>query len=455
MQIIGLKRYVETRWLSLGISLQRLLQIWPSLVKYMENPPLLVNENHKKKLLTYLKDNNFKLRVMFISKVLDKINRTNIEFQRQNLEIDQLPILINKIVKEIADLIIQASKVPNNLSELNDSEWNDNYEFLRDDDSLFTHLARELDLSPLLQLNDPEVKRELLKGFRNTLQLLLKKLLHYLPIQQELIQNLSFLSFDQNADEIKTRILSFNKAFSIFPEENKILLEINDLLKKNLNWMRRASKGSSLTLWNLIEQTYGNAFPCLSKIVRFVHSFAPSSANVEQSFSVLKLLKSDLRNSLKEKTLESLILLHEEFKNEKPIVISLSLIKKYDSMKKELNINKGRSRASLNFQTIERSQTIPEPTLDQSKLEGEMEQEISTKIEEKSNNSEQNMNNISGYLERSCVLEDHEEEKENHEMRDRQSKKSLYSKMIQYHESSPEDSANNNKLKKIKLTFNQ
>ena len=56
-----------------------------------------------------------------------------------------------------------------------------------------------------------------------------------------------------------------------------------------------------------------------------------------------------------------------------------------------------------------------------------MEQEISTKIEEKSNNSEQNMNNISGYLERSCVLEDHEEEKENHEMRDRQSKKSLYS----------------------------
>jgi len=122
--------------------------------------------------------------------------------------------------------------------------------------------------------------------------------------------------------------------------------------------MRRALKGSSLTIWNLIEQTNGNAFPCLLKIVRFAYSFAPSSANIEQSFSFLKLLKLDLRNNLKEKTLESLILLHEAFKNEKPIVISLSLIiKKYDSMKKELNKNKGQSRASLNFQTIEKSQS--------------------------------------------------------------------------------------------------
>jgi len=66
---------------------------------------------------------------------------------------------------------------------------------------------------------------------------------------------------------------------------------------------------------------YESSFPCLSPIIRTANSFAPLSANVEQCFSVLKLLKTALRNSLKENTLESLILIHDEFKGGKPITV--------------------------------------------------------------------------------------------------------------------------------------
>ena len=88
-------------------------------------------------------------------------------------------------------------------------------------------------------------------------------------------------------------------------------------MSQQINWIRKVSNGSSLSLWNLIEQTFDqidkftsqvqHRFPTLSKIFRTVHAFARSSANVEQCFSILKLLKSNIRNSLKEETLESLV----------------------------------------------------------------------------------------------------------------------------------------------------
>jgi len=68
----------------------------------------------------------------------------------------------------------------------------------------------------------------------------------------------------------------------------------------------------------------------------------PSSANVEQCFSVLK---SNIINSLKEETLESLILIHEEFRDEKSIKITDRLPMLYDEMKQKMNENKSRPRS--------------------------------------------------------------------------------------------------------------
>jgi len=357
---LSLRHYVETRWLSLGSSLRRLLQNWPSLVKYMEEPKILsVKKKDKEEFLEALNDESFKLKILFISRVIDKINSINTDFQKQNLEINQLPLLINKIIKEIAELFIKPSMLPKKLSGLSTLEWKSNNEFWRSDDNFLSTLSIELSdktFVKILNADNDQINATLIKTFRDFLMNLLEKLLYYLPYKDETIQALSFLSLDDEKDDIKAKIFEFNKVYNVIPsdEEDIISDEINDLFSLQVVWMRKEANGSSLNFWNLIEQTYHikdaktknaeHRFPCLSKIIRFAHAFAPSSANVEQCFSVLKLMKSELRNSLKEKTLESLILLHEEFKDDKPIQVPNRLIEIFDEMKRRLNEQKSASR---------------------------------------------------------------------------------------------------------------
>jgi len=362
---LSLRKYVQTRWLSLGSSLKRLLKIWPSLIEYMNQPRVLSKKkeekNLKKEFQEALNDDYFKLKLFFISEVIDKVNVTNIRFQKQNLEIDQLPLLMNKLIKEIAELFMKENMIPEDLSQLKSLEWKTNINYLREEDVLLNTLFLEFGEVKFLkiqELKDQNIKTNLIQTFREFLTSLLENLLEYFPIEDELIQSLNFLSLDLSKDDMKKSVHQFNKAFSIIPSEEEKLIseEINELMTQQINWIRKASNGSSLCLWNLIEQTFDqideftsqvrHRFPTLSKIFRTVHAFAPSSANVEQCFSILKLLKSNIRNSLKEETLESLVLIHEEFKDGKSIETPDRLITLFDVMKKNLNETKSRSRSS-------------------------------------------------------------------------------------------------------------
>jgi len=48
-EILGLKKYVEVRWLSLGESIKRLIRIWPSLAIFMESE-IKINGGKVKKM---------------------------------------------------------------------------------------------------------------------------------------------------------------------------------------------------------------------------------------------------------------------------------------------------------------------------------------------------------------------------------------------------------------------
>ena len=220
--------------------------------------------------------------------------------------------------------------------------------------------------------------------------------------------------------------------------------------------MRRDSTGSSLRLWSLFEQTYGKtnpetkfhetSFPCLSKIVRTAHSLAPSSANVEQCFSVLKLLKTALRSSLKEKTLESLVLIHDEFKTGKPITIPNELIAKYDKMKEKLNQGKNLLRISnIDYQDTrlnEGNEEIQNNIMNEEELKDEGQEDNKSK--------DQDMSNISELLEKSCIMESEEEKYEKSNEKKRLEKKSKYSAMLKSLNDSTE-TVTSIKLKKMKL----
>jgi len=107
-------------------------------------------------------------------------------------------------------------------------------------------------------------------------------------------------------------------------------------MSKDFTWARIKSSNSALELWDLIEGSYPNQFPHLSKIFKHIHSLPTTSANVEQAFSVMKLFKNDLRNSLKEDTLQSLMFIHQKYK-EGPIIITEEIYQRYLLFKQKLN----------------------------------------------------------------------------------------------------------------------
>jgi len=86
--------YVETRWLSLGESLERLLEIWTSLIEYMKT----VKDDsgsknfNKADCLSHLESDSFYLQILFLTKIINRINRTNIIFQSSSLEIQYLKL---------------------------------------------------------------------------------------------------------------------------------------------------------------------------------------------------------------------------------------------------------------------------------------------------------------------------------------------------------------------------
>ena len=103
-------------------------------------------------------------------------------------------------------------------------------------------------------------------------------------------------------------------------------------------------------MWDFIESTFNNIdkktkkviqrFPLLSIIFRTVHAFPTSSANVEQVFSLMKLLKSPLRNNMSEKTLHSLVLFSQEYTEERVIDVPVRLIELYTHMRDDVRLSK-------------------------------------------------------------------------------------------------------------------
>lgn len=351
---LGLSRYVDLRWLSLGCSLQRILKIWDSLKIYMETyEPSKKEEEIIKTFRSLLSDEAFYMKVIFVSAVLDKVNSFNLTFQSQALEIDKLPSTIKVCIKEISELFLDSKEIPQNYSELKNLLWETDDKFHICDSDFVEHLIIELNnkFEWIYETNE-EMHNEFVHFCRDYLKALLRWLLYYLPINDHLVQILDFVTIPLDAKEFKKKILHFIKTFkdSFQYEESEVIKEINELVTIDLSWARVEASGSSLKLWSLIDSTFTNIdpnsgekkkkFPLLSNIFLTAHSLATSSASVEQSFSLIKYLKNDLRNSLSEQTLQSLVLFSQEYKEHDSLNISDELMELYTKMKETSNKTK-------------------------------------------------------------------------------------------------------------------
>ena len=172
----------------------------------------------------------------------------------------------------------------------------------------------------------------------------------HLSLKDEVVQLVDFVELKAPPHILENKILKFNNLFHIFPKESipQITQEITKLVNIDIKKDQVLSKNSSLHLWDRIERI--SNFKYLPMIFRMAHVLPTSSADMEATFSQVKLIRTAIRNRLKPETPHSLLSICEEFREnnkDKRILIPNYLIEQYDEMIKQLNQAKSISKGNF------------------------------------------------------------------------------------------------------------
>ena len=204
-----LKRYVKTRWLSFGNSLERLVDIWESLQIYMEymNKNKQVDKKSKsedeeiveidyKWFFDLLNNESFKVQINLLTYIINKLNHFNTTFQNQSLEIQNLKILTNECYKTILKIIVPLAKITNeNFSKFptldREKEEILSLWFMKKEEFI-AHISEIPRCSRLSNLSSKE-KDQVYKMFVSFLSKMLNLMAKYLPLQDKVIDMLDFV----------------------------------------------------------------------------------------------------------------------------------------------------------------------------------------------------------------------------------------------------------------------
>ena len=190
-----------------------------------------------------------------------------------------------------------------------------------------------------LQEEDGQVQVEFVSMFYDFIGKILNLLKDYLPLEDKLIEILDFIDLKDPLSAFKQKLKFFCEYFNILKEEEKATLqdELVSLKQIRIDYYQDSSL-NTLHMWDRIQAKEN--LTIIPRMIKFAESLPTTSAGIEQSFSQIKLLKSDLRNRLHESTLEGLILISEEFKAKKAISIDERVLKLFIDTKKEFNRKK-------------------------------------------------------------------------------------------------------------------
>ena len=391
-------KLAPTRWLSLGKALERLLAIWESLVEYFREVEKIKSQkklrkytkNRKKvpkkaygpfELKKLLEDKMFYYKIMLLSYIIGNINQFNIVLQNPKLDISELKKQIANCWSFVLDLTVKHDLFEKTKEELLSMSWEDeeNYQNFKSSQEFIKSLSDEVGSKFGDLLKEPgDVQDRFTATFFPFLGKMLNLLAEYLPLEDNILEIIDFIELKEGFSLLKEKIYNFNEKFHIISENEKTLLKtellnLKGLLPSKIQHYKNSSS-SLLHMWDILEKEEN--FKILSKFARLAQTLPTSSAPIEQSFSVIKLLKTDLRNSLTEESLEGLILIGEEFRDRNQLLITEKLLSLYRNTKSSF-IEKKHSR--INLINIE-----PENGLEVINLENEnneMLEELSQKLE--------------------------------------------------------------------------
>jgi len=282
-----------------------------------------------------------------LSILIKEINEVNKALQSHHLDVNELKTKLVELLQWLSKLLLVPEKIPSKTLELLDIDWEDEVtqmDYFMDAQAFINYLSERVDyrLSDLKVLNEDESFKHIFYPF---IAHILKYFCENSPLRNEVIQLIDFVELRSPSHIIEKSIMRFNDIFQIFPKEKspEIAKEIIKLTNMDLTREMKMSMSSSLYLWDLVRNT--TDFTYLSAIFLAAHSLPTSSAPVEQAFSSLKLIKSNLRNRLQENTLQSLMMISEKFKSnshENRITVSNEMIEYFNRAQQDLCFRKSK-----------------------------------------------------------------------------------------------------------------
>ena len=180
----------------------------------------------------------------------------------------------------------------------------------------------------------------------------LSLLAKYLPLNDKVINLLDFVELRGEFIHNEDKILKFNNLFQVIkkPEEiENLKQELTRIHGLSPADYRRDAK-NSIHMWDLVEK---DNFTYLPIVAKFAQTFPTSSATIEQTFSILKLIKGEKRYNLSEKNLEGQIYIHQEFNGTNSIHIPDEIVDLYYIMKGEINYRKSSQREDVDVRPVE------------------------------------------------------------------------------------------------------
>jgi len=139
-KILYPKKLAMTRWLSMGDSLKRIIEIWGSLSKYFDilvsqENPLKIKKKKKKSIENaksknkgiqkLLKDQMFYVKIQLMSHIINTLNKYNIRLQNQKSSVSELKKNINECYYSFLELVLTPSHMNMDFKEFLNQDWED------------------------------------------------------------------------------------------------------------------------------------------------------------------------------------------------------------------------------------------------------------------------------------------------------------------------------------------
>jgi len=165
-------------------------------------------------------------------------------------------------------------------------------------------------------------KKKFFEAFSPFLVNILIYLGKYLPFNDNILLSLEFLQLRGDPVALKKNIHLFNNKYTIVNEE-ELNTELNNLIADGTYkcWVNDVFE-----MWDILQDA---GYPKLAMVARTAQTLPTSSANIEQTFSEIKLLKSNLRNQLSDKSLEALLIIRQELRFNPKFKVSDALVDLY------------------------------------------------------------------------------------------------------------------------------